>query len=140
MIAVDSSALYAIVRLEPEAGEFARILSENDCLIGAPTRLEAYVAVRARSSDRHVAILNAIFAWPNILTAEFTQAHFESAREAYDRFGKGRGHPAQLNFGDCLSYAVAKVHGLPLLFKGEDFSRTDLAAAWAPPEAPNYPR
>jgi ribonuclease VapC len=130
MIAVDSSAIYAIIRNEAEAAGFARTLSENDCLIGAPTRLEVYIAIRSRSGDAHVANLDRIFSWPNVIVVDFTQRHFEAAREAFDRFGKGRGHPAQLNFGDCLSYAVAKVHQLPLLYKGEDFARTDLESAW----------
>lgn len=135
MIAVDSSAIFAILLREPEGASFARILSENDCVVGAPTRLETYMAVRARSADAHVANLERIFGWKNIRTEAFTQEHYEAARAAYDRYGKGRGHPAQLNFGDCLSYAVAKVGSLPLLYKGEDFARTDIDAAWTPEAA-----
>jgi len=135
MIAVDSSAIFAILLREPEGASFARILSENDCVVGAPTRLETYMAVRARSADAHVANLERIFGWKNIRTEALTQEHYEAASAAYDRYGKERGHPAQLNFGDCLSYAVAKVGSLPLLYKGEDFTRTDIDAAWTP-EAP----
>ena len=60
---------------------------------------------------------------------DFDQRHLAIARTAFDVFGKGQGHPAQLNFGDCMSYAVAKAHGVPLLFKGDDFSKTDIAVA-----------
>ncbi len=130
MIAIDSSALFAILLREPEGASFARILTENDCLIGAPTRLEAYIAIRARSADAHVANLDRIFSWKNVRTDAFTQSHYETARAAYDQYGKGRGHPAQLNFGDCLSYAIAKLNRVPLLYKGEDFARTDIEAAW----------
>ena len=61
---------------------------------------------------------------------DFTEAHFRLAAAAFDRYGRGR-HPAKLNFGDCMAYAVAKAHGVPLLYKGDDFARTDIAAALA---------
>lgn len=56
-------------------------------------------------------------------------SHLSAARDAFDRYGKGRGHPAQLNFGDCLVYGFAKAEGLPLLFKGNDFAQTDIVPA-----------
>ena len=61
-----------------------------------------------------------------------TSASYGVAVDAFNRYGKGRGHPAQLNFGDCLSYAVARSRNLPLLFKGDDFARTDLVPAYGP--------
>ena len=64
-----------------------------------------------------------------LIVADFTPEHAEAARDAYVRYGKGSGHPAQLNFGDCLVYGFAKVEGEPLLFKGDDFAQTDLVAA-----------
>lgn len=62
----------------------------------------------------------------------FDAAMFDAAIDAFARFGKGRGHPAKLNFGDCLSYAVARTHMVPLLFKGNDFIHTDLVPAYRP--------
>ncbi len=62
---------------------------------------------------------------------DFTPSMADAAARAFRTFGKGRGHPAQLNFGDCMAYAVAKVHGAPLLYKGYDFSQTDIQSALA---------
>ena len=67
----------------------------------------------------------------NVEVIPFTTEHYEVAVDAFERFGKGR-HPAALNFGDCLTYAVARLSGLPLLYTGEDFARTDLAS-WSGP-------
>jgi len=132
MIALDSSAVLAIVHGEAESEIFARLISENDCLIGAPTSLEAYLVTRARGDAAHMADLQRLCALPNVTTIAFSPAHLEAARTAFDRFGKGRGHPAQLNYGDCLAYAIARVAAAPLLFKGEDFCRTDIEPAVSP--------
>ena len=64
-----------------------------------------------------------------IEAVDFTMDMYREAVRALERFGKGRGHPAQLNFGDCMAYAVAKVYDLPLLYKGDDFARTDIRSA-----------
>ena len=132
MIALDSSALLAIVHGEAESEAFARLVSENDCLLGAPTSFEAYIVTRARGDAGHMADLQRLCGLPNVTTVAFTPAHVEAARAAFDRFGKGRRHPAQLNYGDCLAYAIARVAAAPLLFKGEDFRHTDIEPALAP--------
>ncbi len=77
---------------------------------------------------RGLDVLDKVLNAPRIEVVAFDQRIFENAREAFDRFGRGR-HPAKLNFGDCMAYAVAKAHDVPLLYKGDDFARTDIRAA-----------
>ncbi|MBV9065847.1 MAG: type II toxin-antitoxin system VapC family toxin [Methylobacteriaceae bacterium] len=125
MIAIDASALICIALKEPEAQRFAHLISEYDCLLGGPTLLEAHLVLRGRGANSPILVLDTIAARPNVQLVSFTQRHSEIAREAFDRFGRGR-HPAGLNFGDCMSYAVAKHDGARLLFKGNDFTRTDI--------------
>jgi ribonuclease VapC len=81
----------------------------------------------ARNGPPGLARLDAFLAEAEIETLPFTAAHATAARDAFLRYGKGR-HPAGLNFGDCMSYAVAKMEGRPLLFKGDDFRQTDIEA------------
>ena len=130
MIVVDTSALVAILRDEPEADLFARaIANERNCLISAVSVLEASIVV-ASSSGRAASWrpLDALITDQKLLVRPHDAALTEIAREAFLRFGKGR-HPARLNFGDCASYALARLEGCPLLFKGDDFAKTDIAAA-----------
>ena len=130
MIAIDSSALIAVLRREPEADDFLRaIANAGVCLLSSVSFLETSMVLAGRSGGG--------MAWAG-LDALITRAGMEvvpqdrqlaaSAREAFLRYGKGR-HPAALNLGDCASYALAKNQNLPLLFKGEDFTHTDLKAA-----------
>jgi ribonuclease VapC len=132
MIALDSSALIAIVNGEAESEAFARLITENDCLLGAPTSLEAYFVTRMRGDATHLAYLQRLCSLKNVAIVAFSEAHLEAARSAFDRFGKGRGHLAQLNYGDCLAYAIARVAAAPLLFKGDDFRHTDIESALPP--------
>lgn len=129
MIAVDTSALLAIAFGEPEAQTFLAALTREDCVLGTPTALEAHIAVERRGEPDATAILRDLMTLPNLTLLPFTAAHTFIARQAFDRYGKGRRHPASLNFGDCLCYAIAKRDELPLLFKGNDFSMTDLVPA-----------
>jgi ribonuclease VapC len=85
---------------------------------------------------RYLVFIDALRQRRTVSVIAFDQRHFDAATAALTRFGRGRGHPAQLNFGDCLAYAVAKVHGVPLLFKGNDFSETDLVSASGPTSLP----
>ena len=97
-------------------------------MVGAPTLLETVMVLSARLGQDARPI---VFAFLRRLEAEvlpFQQEHLDAATTAFLRFGRGR-HPAGLNFGDCMSYAVAAVAGLPLLFTGEDFTKTDIARA-----------
>lgn len=132
---VDTSAIVAILRAEPEAAAFA------DAIESAGTRrmsAASYVEVGAvidRAGDaiasRRVEELLAV---SSIEIEAVTSSQARIAREAYRDFGKGSGHPAGLNFGDCFSYALAKATAEPLLFKGQDFRRTDVASALANPD------
>ncbi|MDI4658377.1 type II toxin-antitoxin system VapC family toxin [Xanthobacter autotrophicus] len=127
MIAIDTSVLIATFTNEPDADLYRPILVGAPCLIGAPTLFETHLVLRGRS---YAYTLEAVDLWleeGDVTVVPHDLLHLRLAREAFDRFGKGR-HPAGLNFGDCMAYAVAKAHDVPLLFKGDDFSRTDVRA------------
>ncbi len=129
MIAVDTSALVAIVLGEPDAETLLAVLQGEPCIMGAPTMLEATIVVEARQGPDAARDLALLVDGAIGEVVPFGVEHAASAARAWRRFGKGR-HPAGLNFGDCLAYAVADVAGVPLLFKGEDFAATDLRAAF----------
>ena len=129
MIALDSSAIVAIALNEPEGSDFARLIARRDCIVGRPTILESHMVLQDRSGAAGVAVLDRLLAHRTVRVVDFDERHLSIARRAFDQFGKGQGHPAQLNFGDCLSYAVAKARGAPLLFKDDAFSKTDITAA-----------
>lgn len=82
-----------------------------------------------RASAGSAKELDSLIVELELAISSFSPEQAEIAREAFRRFGRGRGHPAQLNFGDCMAYALAKERGEPLLFKGDDFSKTDIAVA-----------
>ncbi|MDB5583313.1 MAG: PilT protein domain protein [Bradyrhizobium sp.] len=123
---IDSSALIAILRREPEEQAFrdAIKLSANR-LISAPTRVEAGIVALGRRGEAGLEQMEALLEGLRVETAPLSADHAKLAIDAFRRFGKGR-HPAGLNFGDCFSYALAKATGEPLLFKGDDFSQTDI--------------
>ncbi len=130
MIALDTSAIVAIALAEAEAPTMsARMSVASAIIIGTPTRLEAHMVLTGRvgpiAAQRALAL---ILDNPQIRVVDFGAAHLTAATGAFDRFGKGR-HPASLNFGDCMSYAVAAVAGCPLLYKGQDFALTDIRSA-----------
>jgi ribonuclease VapC len=130
MIAVDSSAIVAILKLEPDFEILLRRLLQGDeRAISAATLLETSVVLRtldkASASDDALDTLVA----KHLSVRDVTADHVRIAREAHLRFGKGMGHPAQLNFGDCFSYALAKSLDVPLLYKGGDFAKTDIKSA-----------
>jgi ribonuclease VapC len=128
MIVVDSSALIAILDKEPDAALYAEAIAEADTpLIAAATLLELHIVMLNRHGARAAQIVDRLIQNAAFQIEDFTAQHVELAREAYDRYGKGR-NAAGLNYGDCFSYALAKATGLPLLFKGQDFSKTDLVA------------
>lgn len=132
MIAIDTSALIAIIAGEPEAEPFAALVAQNDCLIGAPTQLEAAMVARRHVTGDQYRDLIRILSWKNVAVVDFSAAHAEIADRAFRDFGKGRSHRAGLNFGDCMAYAVAYLASAPLLFKGADFAHTDISPAWRP--------
>lgn len=131
MIALDSSAIVAVLLLEPEAPDFRRAIAASGALVGAPTLVETRLVLEGYLFGRAHSTLRAFLHGTGITIVPFDGAMFEAAADAFVRFGKGR-HPAKLNFGDCLSYAVARVHALPLLFKGNDFVHTDIVSAYSP--------
>ena len=130
MIVVDTSALAAIVFNEPERDSFVKmILAADKALVCTATALEARMVVQGRKGQAGVLLLNDFLALPMFELVAPTALELEVAYAAFVTYGKGSGHPAQLNFGDLFSYAVAKSRSLPLLYKGNDFAGTDLKGA-----------
>ena len=121
---VDTSAILAVMLAEPDARHFARALASADRrLLSAVSRVELTCVLEGR---KHQA--GRFLAEGEIRVAPVTGEQGDIACDAFRRFGKGR-HPAGLNLGDCFAYALAKAMGEPLLFKGDDFARTDIARA-----------
>ncbi len=127
---VDSSALLAVLSGEPDAEQFAKALTTNDGVaISAGTLLETSIVVDSRRDAVLSARLDELLHVAGVSVQPITARQATIARQAYRDFGKGGGHPAGLNFGDCFAYALAKDTGQPLLFKGDDFTHTDLRSA-----------
>lgn len=126
MIAVDTSALMAIILDEPEAGSCIKALADAPrLLISAATAAEALiVASRRDAGDKMARLIEGL----GVEVVSVTLASAKGAARAYAKWGKGI-HPAGLNFGDCFAYEVADTNGCPLLFTGKDFARTDIACA-----------
>ncbi len=126
---LDSSALLAVLFREPGYRALLDAMASAELLaIGAPTWAETGIVLEARLGPEARATLALVHEELDLAVIPFDAAHARAARDAFRRFGRGR-HPAALNFGDCLTYAVARLAGLPLLFVGDDFARTDLEAA-----------
>lgn len=127
---VDTSAALAVLLQEDEAGEFtAAIEAVETALISVASVIEAGIVLCHRGGTETRADLENFVVEGGLHVEPVTVRHISIALDAYDRFGKGRGHPARLDFGDCFSYALAQERGLPLLFKGDDFARTDVTPA-----------
>jgi len=130
---VDASAIVAILTREPEADAFADLLEKSRSSITSPIAI--FEAVLGICRKRHGSVEEAetdvreFLGLAAIETIAITDKEAGSALAAFSRYGKGRGHPAQLNLGDCFAYAVAKNHHTELLFKGEDFDKTDITPA-----------
>jgi len=126
---IDSSALLAMHLKEPRHEEcFEKISKASIVVIGAPTLLEATMVLSARTKrDARGAILRSLRQL-RIQVIPFTEEHFDVADDAFLRFRKGH-YQAALNFGDCMSYSVASLSGLPLLYTGNDFAQTDIQSA-----------
>lgn len=128
---IDSSAMVAILKGEPEAEAFARAIAEADTVrMSAATLLETAIVIDSRRNPIASRRLDEFLRESLTIVESVTEAQVRIARDAYRDFGKGSGHPAGLNFGDVFAYALAKVTGDPLLFKGEDFSQTDIPPAF----------
>jgi ribonuclease VapC len=126
---LDSSAIVAIhLREEGYERLFERIGQAEAVFVGAPTVFESAMVLGSRAGRDVRSQLAAFFRRKDVAIVPFTEEHFQVATEAFLRFGKGH-HPAKLNFGDCMAYAVAAVAGMPLLYTGNDFAQTDIPAA-----------
>jgi ribonuclease VapC len=124
---VDTSALLAILLGEPEAENVAAAIERNTPrLLSAASLLEASIVIEARKGEAGGRELDLLLYRSEIEVVAVDRDQAEAARTAWRRFGKGR-HAAALNYGDCFAYALAKTRRLPLLFRGEDFARTDVA-------------
>ena len=126
---VDSSALVAILLEEPEALRLTTAIAQSPvCLLPSSCFLEASMILIGRHGEDGQLNLDLYLARSRMEIVPFTEPQARLARDAFKRYGKGR-HPAQLNFGDCMAYALAKETGEELLFKGTDFSQTDISVA-----------
>jgi ribonuclease VapC len=129
-VIIDSSALIAILRFEPETDLYMdAIRSDFAPSISAATFLEAATVIDGRRDPILSRRFEELLTEASISIAPFTAEQARIARDAYRDFGRGSGNPAQLNFGDCFAYALAKSTGEPLLFKGNDFTQTDITPA-----------
>ena len=130
MIAIDSSALMAIILDEPERKSFLDSLDRAEkALVSAATLIESRMVAHGKGGEKLVLALDEIVQGYTMEIVPPGPAEIEIAHAAFVTYGKGNGHPAQLNFGDLFSYALAKSRGVPLLFKGDDFALTDVEVA-----------
>jgi ribonuclease VapC len=132
VIAVDSSALIAIVKNEPERERFLSCISPcKRALVSSATLLESRVVIFNQQGHTGYQILEELLGLPVFEVIAQSQEEIDVAYEAFLMYGKGNRHKAQLNFGDLFSYALAKSRNIPLLYKGEDFAHTDVRSALA---------
>lgn len=123
---VDSSALIAILLNEPDAGPIRTAFDHDEVrLVSAATLLEAAMVIESRKGEGGGRDLDLLIIKSKIDVVPVDESQVDEARRAWRRFGRGR-HPAALNYGDLFSYALARTTGQPLLFKGDDFARTDV--------------
>lgn len=128
MIVVDTSALMAVMLNEPEKGKFIETISgANIICVGSATLLESRMVLKGRKGRDAVQDLDDFIQESSMKIMPVTVADVDLAFEAFLRYGKGSGSGAKLNYGDCFSYALAKRLNAPLLFKGNDFSQTDIS-------------
>ena len=129
---LDTSAVIAILRAEPEAPAFAHAIeAAAHNRISAVNYVEAAAVIDASRDPIASRRFDDLIEEAQVVIEPVTEAQARIARQAYNDFGKGSGHPAKLNFGDCFAYALAKAKREPLLCKGGDFSRTDITIAVA---------
>jgi ribonuclease VapC len=125
---VDTSAIVAMLQLEREATDMLRLLSKDGTSkMSAATYLECGIVVDGAKKPKASTNLDALIRDLRISIVPLTESQAKLARQAYRDYGKGSGHKAQLNFGDCFAYALAAESGEPLLYKGDDFAHAGLA-------------
>jgi len=124
---IDTSAIIAILRNEKDAALYARAIADaTDRRVSAINFVESAVVIDASQDPIATRRFDDFMKEANISVEPVTETQAQIARYAYRDFGKGSGHPAKLNFGDCFAYALAKTLVEPLLFKGNDFVHTDI--------------
>ncbi len=130
LVVLDTSAVAAVILGEPDAEAFAAAMVRytGELVLSAATQVELGIVIESRQGPAAVDDLRALLARLAVAIEPFDERHAALALAAWRRFGKGR-HPAALNLGDCFSYALAQTLGASLLFKGTDFSQTDVASA-----------
>ncbi|MBV8534517.1 MAG: type II toxin-antitoxin system VapC family toxin [Alphaproteobacteria bacterium] len=126
MIVLDSSVLVGIIKGEPDVGALLDVLAVEECAIGAPTLVETRMWCSVNLAARASRWLEKFVDSGPGVVAPFSREMADHAARAFDRFGRASGHPARLNFGDCLAYGVSSALRAPLLFKGRDFGLTDV--------------
>jgi len=130
---VDTSAIVAILKLESDATDYASMLtSAAPRFISAGTSFECGIVVNRALGAQGLANLRTLLEGTQVETVPFDSVQSEVGLRAYLAYGRGSGHRARLNFGDCFAYALAKTRKLPLLFKGDDFIHTDIEPALKP--------
>ncbi len=133
MIVADTSALAAVAFAESERDQFVALIQGVErVLVSSATALETRMVVHGRRGERAVVLVDDLLHLPQFEIVAPGERELSAAYAAFVAYGRGSGHPAALNFGDLFSYALAKVRGLPLLFKGDDFALTDIEPAWRP--------
>jgi len=126
---IDTSAIVALVLGEPDSPAIAAALAESDEVrISAATWLEAAVVLDSRRTASSRRLFDDVMTAIDPIVEPVTIEQVDVARTAYRDYGRGSGHPAKLNYGDCFSYALARTTGQALLFKGDDFTHTDLTS------------
>ena len=128
MIVLDSSVLVGIIKREADCDGLLDLLAAEDCAVGAPTLVETRAWCALNLANRSSRWLDGFVDEPGVAVVPFSRDMAEVASRAFADYGRASGHPARLNFGDCLAYAVATIMQAPLLFKGADFGRTDVMA------------
>jgi ribonuclease VapC len=129
---IDTSAIFAAIAGEPDARIYRDAIKNAPTrLISAVTMLETRLVVFARLGEIAIVVLDELIDRAGIIVVPFDKPLVDAAFDAFRRYGKGQGNPAQLNIVDCAAYALARSRGLTLLFKGDDFARTDVASAIA---------
>jgi ribonuclease VapC len=129
-VIIDASALIAILRDEPEAAAYVRAIeSASGRRISAANFVEAAIVIDASRDPIASRRFDDLVREADLIVEPVTEVQARIAREAYRDFGRGSGHPARLNFGDCFAYALARSMSEPLLFKGDDFAHTDITPA-----------
>jgi ribonuclease VapC len=126
----DTSAIVAILRMEAEAAQFSEVILDADtCRISAASYLEVGIVIDGERNPVASARVDELIEEFDIIIDPVSAEQARRARQAYRDFGKGSGHAAQLNFGDCFAYALATDLNQPLLYKGNDFTHTGIRRA-----------